>query len=84
LLTVMRDETADRHTRVDAAKAAAPFVHPRMGQADPNKTIDPDFVPLAERLKAYAKRDAEEAEKNNVVKLPRSAASRYIFNDDAI
>ena len=58
LLTVMRDETADRHTRVDAAKAAAPFVHPRMGQADPNKTVDPDIVPIHERLEAYARRDA--------------------------
>jgi hypothetical protein len=33
------------------------FVHPRMGQVDP-KTADPEFVPLLDRLKAYAVRDA--------------------------
>jgi hypothetical protein len=70
LLSVMRDETADHHTRLDAAKAAAPFVHPRMGQVDP-PAADPEFVPLAERLKAYAKRDAIEAAAGNVVELPR-------------
>lgn len=30
LLQVMRDEHADRLTRLDAAKAAAPYVHPRL------------------------------------------------------
>jgi hypothetical protein len=43
---------------MEAAKAAAPYVHPRMAPAEPIRT---DFVPLAERLKAYARRDAIEA-----------------------
>jgi hypothetical protein len=65
----MRDETADPRTRLDAAKAAAPFVHARMGQVEP-KVADPDFVPLPERIKAYAKRDAIEAADGKVVELP--------------
>lgn len=42
LLTVMRDEGAERRERVDAAKAAAPYIHPRLnsveigGKADGN------------------------------------------------
>ena len=71
LLSVMRDETAEYRARLDAAKAAAPFVHPRMGQVDPKPPADPDFVPLAERLKAYARRDAVEAADSKVLKLPR-------------
>lgn len=31
LLSVMRDEGAEEARRVDAAKAAAPYVHPRLG-----------------------------------------------------
>ena len=49
-------------------KAAAPYVHPRMATAEP-RHLEPDFVPLAERLKAYARRDAIEAGDSKVVKL---------------
>ena len=59
LLSVMRDETADSRTRLDAAKAAASFVHARMGQVEP-KVADPDFVPLVERIKEYDREDAIE------------------------
>jgi hypothetical protein len=55
-LEVMRDKTASDHLRLDAAKAAAPYVHPRIGQVEPPHP-DPDFVPLVERLKAYTRRD---------------------------
>jgi hypothetical protein len=33
--------------------------------------IDPDFVPLPERLKAYAREDAIKAAESKVVELPR-------------
>jgi hypothetical protein len=69
----MRDETADPHAQLDAAKAAAPFVHPRMARID-QKPADPEFVPLIERLRAYAKRDAIEAVDGNVLKLTRRRA----------
>lgn len=34
LLSIMRDDKLDRRERVDAAKAAAPFVHPRLNAVD--------------------------------------------------
>ena len=35
LLSVVRDKGEDRATRIDAAKAAAPFIHPRLA----NETV---------------------------------------------
>jgi hypothetical protein len=40
LLTVMRDELLDRDARVDAAKAAAPYVHARLAAVE--HSTDPD------------------------------------------
>ena len=34
LLDVLRDEGEERPVRIDAAKAAAPYVHPRLSQID--------------------------------------------------
>jgi hypothetical protein len=62
LLSLMRDETADPRTRLDAAKSAAPFVHPRLGQVDP-RHAEPGFVPLHERILYYESRDRIEAAK---------------------
>ena len=43
LLEIMRDEKGEPHARLDAAKAAAPYVHPRLTaiqhQGDPGKPI---------------------------------------------
>ena len=38
MLNVMRDETADFAQRFDAAKSAAPYVHPRLAQIESNVT----------------------------------------------
>jgi hypothetical protein len=34
LLSVLRDETLDRAARMDAAKSAAPYIHPRLAAVD--------------------------------------------------
>ena len=34
LLSVMRDEGTDKRERIDAAKAAAPYCHPRLSQVE--------------------------------------------------
>lgn len=34
LLDILRDEKEEKPTRIDAAKAAAPYVHPRLSQVD--------------------------------------------------
>ena len=66
MLSVLRDEKADARRRDDMAKAAAPYVHPRMAPAQPGHP-DPEFIPLAERIKSYARRDAIAAGDGNVV-----------------
>jgi hypothetical protein len=57
-----------RDAAVEAAKAAAPYVHPRVGYAGDEKQTD-DFVPLAERLAHYQRRDDMAAAGANVVEL---------------
>lgn len=34
MLSVIRDETAERSVRLDAAKGAAPYVHPKLAQIE--------------------------------------------------
>jgi hypothetical protein len=58
------------YIRLDAAKAAAPYVHPRMAPAEPRHP-DPDFVPLAERIAELDREDAIEASEGKVVELKR-------------
>jgi hypothetical protein len=36
MLSVLRDESRAEHTRMDAAKAAAPYVHARLSNVDQN------------------------------------------------
>jgi hypothetical protein len=69
MLAVMRDEQADVRRRDEMAKAAAPYVHPRMAPAQPGHP-DPDFVPLHERIKEYER--AMQASDGKVVEfLPK-------------
>lgn len=51
---------------VAAAKAATPYVHPRAGIASDDNVSDPEFVPLAERLADYQRRDDIEAVRGKV------------------
>lgn len=44
LLKIMRDEGADEARRVDAAKAAAPYVHAKLSTID-HKTTDGSMSP---------------------------------------
>jgi hypothetical protein len=38
LTSIYRDENADEAKRIDAAKAAAPYVHPKLANVDANVT----------------------------------------------
>jgi hypothetical protein len=59
LVNIMEDETASPSARVRAAEIVLDRAH---GKAAPTlEAKDPDFVPLAERLKFYAQQDAIEA-----------------------
>lgn len=53
----------------EEAARAAPYVHPRMGYDAGNGNEDPDFVPLAERIKEYERRAKLATAGDNVVEL---------------
>lgn len=53
----------------EEAARAAPYVHPRVGYDSGQAGGDPDFVPLAERLAAYQRRDDLAVVGDNVVEL---------------
>jgi hypothetical protein len=44
LLSVMRDESGEEAKRIDAAKAAAPYIHPRLSNMDMNAKVDAKSV----------------------------------------
>lgn len=69
LLSVMRDTEADGHARLDAAKAAAPYMHPRLAQVEAKAREDASVPPLAERLKSYDRQDRIAASGGKVVEL---------------
>ena len=69
LLAVMRNPDEDPALRIACAKAAAPFMHPRLAPAEASTQTN-DFVPLVERLKAYAQDDTIEASGGKVVPYP--------------
>lgn len=55
LLSVMRNVGGDEVRRIDAAKAAAPYVHPRLSNVDLGNKDDKPF----EQVIRWAKTDAE-------------------------
>jgi hypothetical protein len=64
----MNDDTATTAARVRCAELILERAHGKPAYLqDPYR--DPDFVPLAERLKYYARRDAIEAADGKVVQL---------------
>jgi hypothetical protein len=44
LLSVMRDAKADDGKRIDCAKAAAQYVHPKLASVEAKQTIDGELV----------------------------------------
>jgi hypothetical protein len=66
---IMNDDTATTAARVRCAELILDRAHGKpVYLEDPNR--DPDFVPLAERLKWYARRDAVDAAEAKIVLLP--------------
>lgn len=47
MLSVLRDDKADGAARMDAAKAAAPYIHPRLAQVDGSgKNVAPVIIQI--------------------------------------
>jgi hypothetical protein len=44
MLRVLRDDTADRARRDEMAKAAAPYVHPRLASVEQTNKLDPEAL----------------------------------------
>lgn len=44
LLSILRDAGAEQNVRIDAAKAAAPYVHPRLSTVDLGNKDDKPFA----------------------------------------
>ena len=68
MFAVMRDEQADIHRRDEMAKAAAPYIHPRL-QAIEQRTPTAKFPPLAERIAELDRQDAIALSEHNVVDI---------------
>ena len=69
LLSIMRDETAEQRDRIKAASEVLPYMAARISATE--QKPGNDYVPLAERLKAYARRDAIEQSEGKVVEIKR-------------
>jgi hypothetical protein len=68
LVDIMNDDTATAAARVRCAELILERAHGKPAYLqDPNR--DPDFVPLAERLKWYMRRDEIEGNAGKVVQL---------------
>jgi hypothetical protein len=50
MLATLRDEEKDHATRMDAAKSAAPYVHPRLAQIDANHSGQIDLRAFIQSL----------------------------------
>lgn len=55
LLSILRDTAAEQNVRIDAAKAAAPYVHPRLATVDLGNRDDKPF----EQVIRWAQTDSE-------------------------
>jgi hypothetical protein len=68
LVEIMRDKAASASARVRCAEIVLDRAH---GKAAPilEQPRDPDFVPLAERLKWYARRDEILAAEGKIVQI---------------
>lgn len=66
LLSVMRDDKVDAAVRRDAAKAAAPYVHPRLSSVDLKAEVDTHedwldrLLPPPDQRHSEARRSASE------------------------
>jgi len=75
LLAKVKQAASLRMLANECAVAAAPYRHPRLSPVEPMKG-DQEFVPLADRLKAYSRTDAIEASQGKVVDLTKKTAKR--------
>lgn len=69
LMSVYKDPSKPENLRIDAAKAAIRYERPALAPVE--QATESDFVPLAERLKAYEREDEITASASKVVELKK-------------
>jgi hypothetical protein len=69
LMSIYKDRSKPENLRVDAAKAAIRYERPALAPVE--QATESDFVPLAERLKAYEREDEITASASKVVELKK-------------
>jgi hypothetical protein len=69
LMSIYKDPAKPENLRIDAAKVAIRYERPALAPVE--DATGSDVVPLAERLKAYAREDAIEASAGRVLKLKK-------------
>ena len=68
MLAVMRDEQAEAHRRDEMAKAAAPYIHPRLATIE-QRPAQERAPTIAERVAEYDREDAIVTSDGKVVAL---------------
>jgi hypothetical protein len=69
VIEAIREVLELRKRAGEEAARAAPYVHPRMGYAVADDGKDDDFVPLAERIAYYERRDRLKTPDDKVIEL---------------
>jgi hypothetical protein len=86
LLQIMRDKTLDKAIRLDAAKAAAPYCHPRLSAThstkDSNEKSHEDWVKEMKRDVEQHDRESQEVEEggNGALEAGRGAGAVSLIN----
>ena len=70
LISIYKDPLKPENLRIDAAKAAIRYERPAIAPVE-RRDPESDFVPLAERLAYYERRDEIEASETKVVELKK-------------
>jgi hypothetical protein len=72
LLAEVKKTVDLRQVAQECARDAAPFVHARLAPVDGRAGKDEEAVPLHERLKAYARKDAIDSSAGKVVEIKKA------------
>ena len=82
LMSVYKDPSKPENVRIDAAKAAIRYERPALAPMEQGGP-ESDFVPLAERIAYYERRDAIEASASKVVALRKPGLGEMQPDDAA-
>jgi hypothetical protein len=74
LTSIYKDPAKPENLRIDAAKVAIRYERPALAPVE--QARQGDFIPLAERLEEYERRDLIKANANTIVELKKPSPHR--------